>query len=76
MDIIRRRTPTHFTSTISDERGEELEYNHRPISEYVMSGSITRVIANLWLKRDLSPEILEVLDTIVILLADHGPAVS
>lgn len=76
LKIIQNRRPTHFTSTISDERGEELHYNHRPISEYVASGSISRVIANLWFKRDLSSEMLTIFDTIVILLADHGPAVS
>lgn len=34
------------------------------------------MIGNLWLKRDLPPFALDFLNTILILLADHGPAVS
>jgi ATP citrate (pro-S)-lyase len=34
------------------------------------------VIGNLWLKKDLPDYGLEFINTILILLADHGPAVS
>jgi citrate synthase len=34
------------------------------------------VIGNLWLKRDLPEYGLNLINTALILLADHGPAVS
>ena len=73
---IQNRKPTRITSTISDERGEELLYNSKPISDYVWNGSIANVIWNLWLKRDLPKYALDFINTVVILVADHGPAVS
>lgn len=63
--------PTHFTSTISDERGNELTYNHTPISAFTDRGSIANVIGHLWLKRELSETALDILNTVIILLADH-----
>lgn len=41
---IKNRVPTTFTSTISDERGEELLYNKKPISHYTQNGSFANVI--------------------------------
>ncbi len=73
---INSRRKTLFTSTISDERWEELEYNHKKISDYTNAGSFANVIGNLWLKRDLPVYGLDFINTILILLADHGPAVS
>jgi hypothetical protein len=35
--IIEKRRPTKITSTISDERGEELMYNKKLISTYAQS---------------------------------------
>lgn len=76
LEQINTRRKTLFTSTISDERWEELKYNHKNISDYTQSGSFANVIGNLWLKRDLPEYWLEFINTILILLADHGPAVS
>jgi ATP-citrate lyase alpha-subunit len=76
MQVISSRKPTKFTSTISDERGEDVEYNHVPLTNYVSDGSIARVIWALWLKRELPEYALSYINTILILLADHGPAVS
>ncbi len=73
---IQNRIPTTFTSTIVDERWEELLYNKKPISHYSQNGSFANVIGNLWLKRDLPVYGLELINTALILLADHGPAVS
>jgi ATP-citrate lyase alpha-subunit len=73
---INSRRNTLFTSTISDERWEELQYNHKNISDYTQAGSFANVIWNLWLKRDLPKYGLEFINAILILLADHGPAVS
>ncbi|MBX9809895.1 ATP citrate synthase [Candidatus Gracilibacteria bacterium] len=76
MQIISSRKPTKFTSTISDERGEDVEYNHIPLTNYISDGSIARVIGALWLKKELPEYALSYINTILILLADHGPAVS
>jgi len=73
---MNNRKPTKFTSTISDERWEELTYNKKAISEYAQKWSFADVIWNLWLKRDLPEYALEFINTILILLADHWPAVS
>jgi succinyl-CoA synthetase alpha subunit len=76
LSIINNRKLTKFTSTISDERWEEVLYNNRPLSEYIGDASIARVIGALWLKRELPEYALNYVNTIIILLADHGPAVS
>ncbi len=73
---IQSRSKTRFTSTISDERGEELHYNKKAISEYTSKWSFANVIGNLWLKRDLPAYAEDFINTVLILLADHGPAVS
>lgn len=76
LTIINDRKLTKFTSTISDERGEEVLYNKKPLTEYINDASIARVIGALWLKRELPEYALRYINTIIILLADHGPAVS
>lgn len=73
--IIRR--PAHFISTISDDRGEELRYCGIPISsifeeDYGLGG----VIGLLWFKKRLPRWATDFLEMIVLLTADHGPAVS
>ncbi len=73
---LRNRRKTSFTSTISDERWDELLYNKIPISQFVSQWSIAAVIGHLWFKRQLPDYALEFLTTVLILTADHGPAVS
>lgn len=73
---IKNRKSTKFTSTISDERGEDLYYGDKKIEDYISDGSIAKVIGKLWLKRDLPEYAADFFNTIIILLADHGPAVS
>jgi len=73
--IIRR--PAQFISTISDDRGEELRYCGIPISkifedEYGLGG----VIGLLWFKKKLPKWAASFLERVVLLTADHGPAVS
>ena len=68
---ISQRKSTKFTSTISDERGEEVTYNQIPLTKYVSEGSIAKVIGALWLKRELPEYALAYINTILILLADH-----
>lgn len=74
--IIQTRRATRITSSISDERGDELSYNHTPISAFVAHWSLGKVIGQLRLKKDLPDYACQFLDTILILLADHGPSVS
>lgn len=74
--MIKNRKLTKFTSTISDERWEEVLYNGKPLTSYIEDASIARVIGALWLKRELPKYALDYINTIIILLADHGPAVS
>lgn len=76
LQIIKNRRGTRFTSTISDERGEELLYNHIPVQDFVASGSLGKVIGHLWLKKELPDYACRFIETVLILLADHGPAVS
>jgi ATP-citrate lyase alpha-subunit len=73
---IKHRRGTRFTSTISDERWEELLYNWIPVQEFVEQGSLWKVIWHLWLKKEIPLYACRFIETILILLADHGPAVS
>jgi len=74
--VIKERKKSNFTSSISDERWDELTYNGIAISEFVNKGSIANVIWHLWLKKDLPAYATKFIDSVLILLADHGPAVS
>ena len=74
--VVQKRKSTKFTSTISDERWEDVLYNGVPLTSYIADASIARVIGALWLKRELPSYALEYINTIIILLSDHGPAVS
>jgi len=73
---IKNRKSTNFTSTISDERWDELTYNKKKISDYVEKWSFANVISNLWLKKDLPSYWENFINSILIILADHWPAVA
>ncbi len=80
-DVARRRglvrKPTHFISTISDERGDELHYHGVPISEVVKRNlGIGGVIGLLWFKRELPDFARQFITLALVITADHGPAVS
>ena len=71
------RKPSNFISTISDDRGEELRYCGVPISkifedDYGLGG----VLGLLWFKKKLPKWSTDFLEMVVLLTADHGPAVS
>lgn len=68
---IHHRKPTKFTSTITDERGDDLLYNGTPLSTFIEQGSIASVLGALWLKRELPEYATDFINTIIILLADH-----
>ena len=73
--IIRR--PAQFISTISDDRGEEPEYCGVPMTKVFKEGyGLGGVIGLLWFKKKLPSWATGYLETVVLLMADHGPAVS
>jgi succinyl-CoA synthetase alpha subunit len=73
--VIRR--PANFISTISDDRGEELRYCGVKISRiFKDKWGLGGVIGLLWFKKDLPMWAREFIERVVLLTADHGPAVS
>lgn len=71
------RRETHIMSTISDDRGEEPTYNGRPISQVVEEGlGIGGVVGLLWFKKELPEFARNYLELVLVLVADHGPAVA
>lgn len=76
ISLMKQWNKTSFTSTISDERGEELLYNGKKISEFTDAPDIGKTLWHLWLKRELPEYACRFLNTVIVLIADHGPAVS
>ena len=73
--VIRRST--QFVSTISDDRGEELRYCGIPISKiFEEDWGLGGVIGLLWFKKKLPKWARDFLEMVVLVTADHGPAVS
>lgn len=75
----RVRKYTHFTCTISDDRGEEATYAGVPISAVATPETgygIGEVITLLWFKRRYPQWASNFLETVIKTVADHGPAVS
>ncbi|KAF9446022.1 ATP citrate lyase isoform 2 [Macrolepiota fuliginosa MF-IS2] len=71
------RKPAAFISTISDERGQELLYAGMRISEvFAEDIGIGGVVSLLWFKRRLPPWATKFIEMVLMLTADHGPAVS
>ena len=73
--VIRRQT--NFASTISDDRGEELTYNGVSISSVIDEGyGLGGTIGLLWFKRKLPEYASRFIELLLVIVADHGPAVS
>mmetsp|Transcript_31995 Transcript_31995/g.62981 ORF Transcript_31995/g.62981 Transcript_31995/m.62981 type:complete len:1085 (+) Transcript_31995:61-3315(+) len=71
------RKPASFISSISDDRGEELKYCGVPITEvFQQEMGIGGVLSLLWFRRQLPTECMKFIEMILIVTADHGPAVS
>jgi len=71
------RKPSSFVSSISDERGEELIYAGMPISAVFQEEiGLGGVVGLLWFKRRLPDYACRFIEMILVLTADHGPAVS
>lgn len=71
------RKPAAFISTISDDRGQELLYAGLPISDVFKEEiGIGGVMSLLWFRRRLPEYASKFLEMVLMLTADHGPAVS
>ncbi|ODQ65420.1 citrate synthase [Nadsonia fulvescens var. elongata DSM 6958] len=71
------RKPASFISTISDDRGQELSYAGMPITEVFKEDiGIGGVMSLLWFKRRLPSYAAKFLEMVLMMTADHGPAVS
>merc|ERR1712203_882256 len=71
------RKPANFISSISDDRGEELKYCGVSISEVFSNDlGIGGVLSLLWFRRQMPPACAKFVEMILMVTADHGPAVS
>nr|XP_043609417.1 ATP-citrate synthase beta chain protein 1-like isoform X2 [Erigeron canadensis] len=71
------RVPTRIVSTISDERGVDVQYAGVPLCVMLEKGmGIGDVISLLWFKRSLPHYCTKFMEICIILCADHGPCVS
>ncbi|BHF84336.1 hypothetical protein SprV_0902748700 [Sparganum proliferum] len=75
LGLVRRTAG--FTSTICDDRGQELLYAGMPVGRVLEEGmGIGGVLGLLWFKRRLPAYAAQFLERCIIVAADHGPAVS
>ncbi len=71
------RKSAGIITTISDERGEEPVYGGKPISAVIEEQiGIGGVISLLWFKRELPGYATRFIELALMIVADHGPAVS
>jgi len=71
------RVPTHFISTITDERGDQPLYAGIPLTEVIENGyGIGGVIGLLWFKKEFPNWARGFIELVLQIVADHGPAVS
>ncbi|KAJ2492850.1 ATP citrate lyase subunit 1, partial [Coemansia sp. RSA 2052] len=71
------RKPAAFVSTICDDRGQELLYAGMRISDVFKEDiGIGGVLSLLWFKRRLPAYACKFVEMVLMLTADHGPAVS
>ncbi|PVZ98694.1 hypothetical protein BB558_005297 [Smittium angustum] len=71
------RKPASFVSTICDDRGQELLYAGMRISDVFKEEiGIGGVVSLLWFKRRLPAYACKFIEMVLMLTADHGPAVS
>jgi ATP citrate (pro-S)-lyase len=71
------RKPANFISSISDDRGDELTYAGMPISEAIGQDiGVGGVLSLLWFRRRLPAYATKFIEMVLMVSADHGPAVS
>merc|ERR1719230_2568255 len=71
------RKPASFISSISDDRGEELKYCGMTITNiFDQNLGVGGVLSLLWFRRQLPRSCTKFIEMILMVTADHGPAVS
>ncbi len=72
------RRPATYINTISDERGNELLFGGKPLSKIFEQNDagVGDVIGLLWFKQELPRWASRFLEIVLMIAADHGPAVS
>lgn len=71
------RKPASFMTSIVDDRGQELLYAGMPITDVIKEDmGIGGVLSLLWFRKRLPKYACEFLEMILMVTADHGPAVS
>merc|ERR1719428_1103562 len=71
------RKPANFISSIADDRGEELKYCGVTISDvFSRNLGVGGVLSLLWFRRQLPKTCTKFIEMILMVTADHGPAVS
>ena len=71
------RKPATFMTSITDERGQELNYAGMPISKVFQEDlGLGGVLGLLWFQRRLPAYATKFFEMCLIVTADHGPAVS
>eukprot|EP00391_Amoebophrya_sp_Ameob2_P003226 CAMPEP_0179008908 /NCGR_PEP_ID=MMETSP0795-20121207/15985_1 /TAXON_ID=88552 /ORGANISM="Amoebophrya sp., Strain Ameob2" /LENGTH=1129 /DNA_ID=CAMNT_0020704061 /DNA_START=81 /DNA_END=3470 /DNA_ORIENTATION=- len=72
-----RPVPANMVCSISDDRGDEVTYGGMKLSNIMqMNQGVGSVISLLWFKRNLPVECCKFMEMILMVCADHGPAVS
>eukprot|EP00462_Mataza_sp_D1_P022679 CAMPEP_0175131330 /NCGR_PEP_ID=MMETSP0087-20121206/6484_1 /TAXON_ID=136419 /ORGANISM="Unknown Unknown, Strain D1" /LENGTH=1068 /DNA_ID=CAMNT_0016413611 /DNA_START=22 /DNA_END=3228 /DNA_ORIENTATION=+ len=71
------RKPAAFVSSIVDERGDELMYAGMKISEvFEQNLGVGGVLGLIWFRRRLPEYFCKFIELVLMITADHGPAVS
>jgi len=71
------RKPANFISSIADDRGDELKYCGVAISDvFKQDLGVGGVLSLLWFRRQLPVQCTKFIEMILMVTADHGPAVS
>ncbi len=71
------RKPSAFISSISDERGAELVYGGMKLSDvFKQEMGLGGVLGLLWFRRKLPSYFCRFIEMVLMVTADHGPAVS
>eukprot|EP00927_Polykrikos_kofoidii_P066396 TRINITY_DN61_c0_g1_i3.p1 TRINITY_DN61_c0_g1~~TRINITY_DN61_c0_g1_i3.p1 ORF type:complete len:526 (+),score=94.69 TRINITY_DN61_c0_g1_i3:197-1579(+) len=71
------RKPANFISSIADDRGDELKYCGVSISDcFSKNLGVGGVLSLLWFRRQLPKACTDFIEMVLMVTADHGPAVS
>lgn len=74
---VARPKPRNIVSSISDDRGEEVSYGGMGLSEVLKRElGVGGALSLLWFKRNLPPACCRFFELVMVVCADHGPAVA